>query len=1063
MAVEITRPVAIKIGRENEVALVSSFFVPLINDTQPPQLRRVFTTTHRNRKMTAIDRETLGFHRIRKAYPDGGRPVNPLPQGAWALNNEPTLLAPSEVLLEVQVLELDSTSMKQIRQVSSNSVADIASKIQAIVAERGKMHNPVTNSGGVMIGVVKGIGPTAPARDGVTVGTAVVPLCSISAIPLKLTSVGAIQGNQVHVTGSAIVFGRMLLAPLPNDLDRRIALGAIDGSRLLPQVRRLVEQQKPKSVAVVGCGAAGQCAIALLRQLSPTCLIVGMDIDPKSLAAAESLQSAVIVKSDACSVQDALAVREKLFGGKGADAVLNCVSVPGTEAPTTLLCADQGVIVYFSMATNFGTAVLSTDPLGSDLTVLCGAGVFASQSQEAYDLVRSCYPLYRSFALSKGVHSWMPTEHQVEKCNLFRFAPKAFRSVANWKRSPRDWYHQLHRWSVEKPEEFWLRFWRFAGIIGYPGSAPYYQPPHSILSDAKFFPTALVNLAENLLKCVSSNPDKLALVGRSENDKAPRVGLTYAQLFDAVECAVALLKSFGVQKGDRVGSLLPNIPDTAIFMLATTALGGVWSSISSDSGSKITVDRLGRIKPKVLVAVRQFVYNGKVNHSTQAIEAMRSALPGLNVVFVPFLSTHPEDWTPARQRASGHVPPLAFTPVGFNDPIYILYTSGTTGVPKAIVQSFGVHLNHLKETILHCDLSVQDTALIYTNCGWMLWHWMMSLLHLGTTLVLYDGSPFPTGGDPCALWSLLEQEQVSYFGVGARFLDYSTGIASSIAERKFNLSKLRLITSTGSPLSEKAAHWVMSTYPQLRLSSISGGTELNGCLVIGAPVLPVTGAELQCTPLGMDVAVLDPKGKRIYGKDALGELCCMNPFPSMPVCFFGEEDGARYRAAYFETFGPMVWAHGDIAEQSDPKGGYFIRGRSDATLNPGGVRLGTSDYYEVLKQLPSIQDALVVDVADRGVILFIVGTAKKVEVRNLIRSQLSPKHMPVDVVTVPIIPYNLNFKKMEVLAKRILESKSKEEDAAWRPMTENLQDPTSINALLAYRESSRRPAQASKL
>ena len=573
--------------------------------------------------------------------------------------------------------------------------------------------------------------------------------------------------------------------------------------------------------------------------------------------------------------------------------------------------------------------------------------------------------------------------------------------------------------------------------------------------------------------------------------------------------------------------------------------------------------------PTVLLAVRRYVYNGKQHGCDATVAALRedAAAAGrtLSVIFVPFLpdALAPEDYalplatsvpgaTPAATPAltPAELPALHFEVLSCADPVYVLYTSGTTGAPKAIAQGFGVHVNHLKETLLQLDIGgPRETCFVYTNTGWMLWHWLVSLLHTGATLVTYDGSPNPRNARPDALWRVVAEEKVTYFGCSARFLDTTcqgmaqvfapeadpegrsetthkavgeeeeeeddTGAGGGGSIEAISLStisggaarkkapgnatsgkklppptSLRLISSTGSPLSDTTATAVMAAWPWLRLHSISGGTELNGCLCIGAAVLPVTANQIQCPPLGMDVCVFPPADhttgatpaklpQRVFGEE--GELVCLTPFPSMPLHFYGDAGNARYRASYFETYGPCVWAHSDAAEQTAcHRRGFVIRGRSDATLNPGGVRMGTAEFYRVLKEhVRWVEDAVIVDAKLCGMALFVVvsganganvessslrqPTADQLkQLKTVIRQQLSPKHVPAHIVAVPAVPYNRNFKKVEVIVKRALDAPVgvSDAEAAWRPLLDNLQDPAVMAPYVAFRDALRRRATA---
>jgi acetoacetyl-CoA synthetase len=1001
----------------------------------------------------------------------------PLPQSAWRLDNNGARVGAGERRLRVERLELDSTSAADIWRVAGGDEERAKAEVTRIVAARGKMHNPRTDSGGVLVGRFEGH-QQQQASD-----VRIIPLCSMSALPLHLDEVLGFSGpkrSQVAVRGFCILPPAVQIAELPRDLPIEMALAAVDVSRLLPQLRSLVPQLlheielrrnaqdslQPSDgklrVVVVGCGASGLCAISLLRHLVPSdqLRLVVLDLHSASLRAAEMLLEGEgnaehsVHMFNALDVRNAVEIRDNALDGAGAHLVLNCVNVPGSEASTTVLCARGGYIVYFSMATNFAKAVLSTDGTGNPCTVLMGAGVFSDAAQQSFSLLSTDPKLWRAFMLNSGAVSWVPTG-RAEQCSMAMFAqrfspvgPPPFNEPATLP----SWYHDLHSWSIREPARFWSAVWDFYFVKGEKGergreTRSFVKHSSARLRDTKFFPRASVNLAENMLQFRGS---RAALVFRSEQDVVPRRQITFDELYGRVNRARRTLLRFGVEPGSRVGAMLPNIPEAVVYMLATQALGAVWTAITPDSGAGIARDRLGQVSPQVVLVCDCYFYNGK--RIVPTYDARELAPHVLTLPYGGEASPDPDDM-------HGN---FEFVRRRFDDPMYILYTSGTTGKPKAIVQGFGVHLNHLKETGLHCDIGEGSVAFVYTNTAWMLWHWLVSTLALGATCVLYDGSPNPQG-DWSSLWRICEQESCTYFGCGARLLDSCRISKIQVPV----LPALNLITSTGSPLSQAAAEWTLSAIPGVRLSSIAGGTELNGCLAIGNPLLPLYKHEIQSAPLGVDADVIrvdSPAGHPVRVRDEVGELACFNAIPSMPLFFWGDDSGERYKRAYFDhAHGEGVWVHGDVAERTTV-GGFFIYGRSDATLNPGGVRIGTSEYYAVLASHFSsdVLDSVVVEAPDVGVVLFVVCrelTPSLVErLRSVLRKELSPKHVPREIVRVEKVPYNHNSKKMEVLVKSIVAGKRLPE---WAHLLDNLQDKSSVDDYVRW--ANRAVAPAAKL
>ena len=591
-------------------------------------------------------------------------------------------------------------------------------------------------------------------------------------------------------------------------------------------------------------------------------------------------------------------------------------------------------------------------------------------------------------------------------------------------------YDELWQWSIDAPEDFWLRIWDFCGAIGERGDAVLVDGDW--MPGARWFPEARVNFAENLLAHGERSPQSEALVFWGE-DKAKR-RMSHAQLRAEVARFQRLLLESGVRKGDRVAGYLPNLPETLAAMLAATALGAIWSSASPDFGVQGVLDRFGQIEPKILVGVDGYWYNGKPVDCLAKNAEVAARLPSLSkVVIVPYLSTACDlsgiakavRWTDLPDSGS----PISFERVAFDHPLFIMYSSGTTGVPKCIVHGHGgVLLQHLKEHQLHGDVRPGDRVFYFTTCGWMMWNWLVSGLASGATLLLYDGSPF--AGDGGVLFDLAATERMTHFGTSAKYID-AAAKAGLHPGADFDLSPLRAMFSTGSPLSPEGFDWVYREIkPDLLLASISGGTDIVSCFVLGNPVLPVWRGEIQCRGLGMAVDVFDDAGKPV--RSVKGELVCTRPFPVMPVCFWNDPDGAKYRAAYFERF-PGVWCHGDYSELT-PHGGMIIYGRSDATLNPGGVRIGTAEIYRQVEQLPEVAESLVIGQDwppgrndDVRVVLFVklreglhLDDALIDRIKRRIRDNATPRHVPAKVVQVADIPRTKSGKIVELAVRNVV-------------------------------------------
>ncbi|WP_298432495.1 acetoacetate--CoA ligase [Geobacter sp.] len=631
---------------------------------------------------------------------------------------------------------------------------------------------------------------------------------------------------------------------------------------------------------------------------------------------------------------------------------------------------------------------------------------------------------------------WSPSAERVARANLTRFLEfvnsrhgSAFRS-----------YDELYRWSVAEIPAFWAAVWEFCGVIASRGFDRVVDDPGR-MPGARWFEGARLNFAENLLRF---RDDRVALVFRGEGREAVRI--TYAGLFERTAQLAQALRGAGVAAGDRVAGYLPNIPETVIAMLAATSIGAAWSSCSPDFGTRGAVDRFGQIRPKILFAADGYLFGGRRFDSRERLGGIMAELPTVErLVVVPFLDERPDLAAIPRailydafaSREAGL--PLPFAQLPAEHPLYIMYSSGTTGPPKCMVQgTAGILVNHLKELVLHTDLGRDDTILYMTTCGWMMWNWLVSALAVGATVVLYDGAPFHP--DPGHLWRLAEEERLTVFGTSARYLT-ALEKAGVRPGRDCDLGPLRAILSTGSPLPPESFRYVYREVKEdLQLASISGGTDLNGCFALGNPLGPVYEGELQCRGLGMRVEVFDEEGRPVAGQK--GELVCTAPFPSMPLYFWNDPDGEKYRRAYFERF-PGVWAHGDFAELTGT-GGMIIHGRSDATLNPGGVRIGTAEIYRQAEALPEIADSICVGQrweGDERVILFVRMAAGceltgelRERLRRAIRENVSPRHVPARIIAVADIPCTINMKKVELAVRSVIHGEPvKNRDALANP------------------------------
>ncbi len=634
---------------------------------------------------------------------------------------------------------------------------------------------------------------------------------------------------------------------------------------------------------------------------------------------------------------------------------------------------------------------------------------------------------------------WTPTPAQIERANLTRFIAQV-RALGGSAASVVD-YDSLYQWSVANLELFWIEVRRFCGlVVGPPDPAIACErpligrarvaPPDPELGPKWFVGTRL-NFAENLLRY---DDDREAIVFWNERGAQGR--LTFRELNEEVARVAEGLRALGVRVGDRVAGFLPNLPETVIAMLATTSIGAVWSSCSPDFGVNGVLDRFGQIQPRVLFCADGYRYAGREIDCLARVREIAERIPEIErIVVIPYLSAQPDlagirdavVWSELAPPASRGKPVFEHLP--FDHPVYIMYSSGTTGLPKCMIHGAGgTLLQHLKELVLHTDLTRDDRIFYFTTCGWMMWNWLVSSLAAGSTVVLYDGSPLIRRRP--ILWDMAADERITVFGTSAKWI--------ALAEKEglrpretHDLSALKAILSTGSPLAAHSYDYVYSEVkPDVRLSSISGGTDIVSCFALGSPISPVYRGELQVRGLGMKVEVFDDEGHPAVGEK--GELVCTAPFPSMPVAFWNDPDGEKYRAAYFDRF-PNTWRHGDWAELT-PRGGMIIYGRSDATLNPAGVRIGTAEIYRQVEQLPEVVESIVIGqevTTDAGtdvrIVLFVrladgldLDEALKERIRAQIRVNASPHHVPKKIIQVADIPRTISGKITELAVRDVI-------------------------------------------
>jgi acetoacetyl-CoA synthetase len=618
---------------------------------------------------------------------------------------------------------------------------------------------------------------------------------------------------------------------------------------------------------------------------------------------------------------------------------------------------------------------------------------------------------------------WIPAEERVNKSNINAF----IRYAEQITKKPVSGYQDLYEWSIADIAEFWKSIWVHSGII-------HSKTYRSILSGeempgAKWFEGSELNFAENLLRYRDTHT---AIISAREDLQPVRI--SYEELYLYVAKTAAYLKNIGIKKGDVVAGYISNVPEAIIAMLASASIGALWTSASPDFGFQGVVDRFGQTKPKVLFATEEYSYGGKIFNNLEKINQIKTAIPEIEtVILVPLYYNFQHETKKVTglpgtfyfsEILKNNSNEIVFEQLPFDHPVYIMYSSGTTGVPKCIVHGAGgTLLQHYKELALHTDLNRHDVITYYTTCGWMMWNWMVSSLMIGSTIFLYDGNPVhPDAG---VLWRYAEEEKISIFGTSPKYLSSIEKMRLS-PMTEFDLSSLRVILSTGAPLPDSSFRWVYNSVKKdVQLSSISGGTDIISCFMLGCPVLPVYPGEIQCRGLGMKVEAFDKNGFPVI--DQKGELVCTRVFPSMPVFFWNDPDGSKYRSAYFEYF-PGVWRHGDYIKITSD-GGVVVYGRSDSTLNPGGIRIGTSEIYRIVEAIDEISDSLVIGQNqnnDVSIILFVVLAENykltdelRRKIKDSIRTSASPRHVPQRILQVKDIPRTLNGKKVEVAVSKI--------------------------------------------
>jgi acetoacetyl-CoA synthetase len=630
---------------------------------------------------------------------------------------------------------------------------------------------------------------------------------------------------------------------------------------------------------------------------------------------------------------------------------------------------------------------------------------------------------------------WKPSKARTRKTNMYQF----MEYVNTCHRMSLDTYGELYAWSIGESPVFWETLWAYCEVIH---SRSYNQVVDDIkkMPGARWFEGASLSFAENLLRY---RDHRIALSFKGEGRST--VSITYGELYQQVTALAQSLRDLGIKRGDRIAGFMPNMIETVVAMLAATSIGAVWSSCSPDFGIKGVLDRFGQIEPRVLFTADGYFYNGKEFDSLDRISEIIKELPSIEkIVFVPYKDTDPDIAAMANtvlfdDFLAREAEDLPFEQLPANHPLYILYSSGTTGVPKCIFHgAVGTLLQHVKELKLHSDVKREDTIFYFTTCGWMMWNWLVSSLALGARVFLYDGSPFYP--DPGAMWQMAQDEKITIFGTSAKYLA-ALEKAGVKPKESYDLTSLKAILSTGSPLSAESFEFVYRDIKDdLCLSSISGGTDIISCFALGNPMGPVYSPELQCRGLGMKVEAYDAQGNSVIG--GKGELVCTQSAPSMPIYFWNDPDNIKYRQAYFDIY-PGVWQHGDYIEITK-HGGVIIYGRSDATLNPGGVRIGTAEIYRQVESIPEIVDSLVVgqDWDDDVRIVLFVKLREDVKltdwlvdrIKTTIRKNCTSRHVPAKILAVEDIPYTISGKKVELAVRNVIHGLNvKNKDALANP------------------------------
>lgn len=621
---------------------------------------------------------------------------------------------------------------------------------------------------------------------------------------------------------------------------------------------------------------------------------------------------------------------------------------------------------------------------------------------------------------------WKPTEDRIKNSNMYKF----FQFINKKYGTDFNEYRPLYKWSIDNIPEFWASFWEYADII-------YSKPYDTIIDDVnkmpgtKWFEGARLNFAENLLRIRDNHT---AFIFRGETQKSAK--MSYAELYDNVSRLAKSLREIGVAPGDRVAAYMPNMMETAIAMLAATSIGATWASCATDIGSGGVIERFGQIEPKVLFAVDGYFYKARPFNSLTNAAEIAKGIPSIEKVIVssyieekPDISNIPNSvyYEDFLSKESGLE--IQFEQLPFDHPVFIMFSSGTTGKPKCLVQGAGgILLNQLKELILQSDLKKEDVHFFITTCSWMMWNWMLTSLATGNTLILYDGNPnYP---DPGAMWKLIQDEKVTMFGTSASYINFirSQGLKPG---KDYDLSSLKEIWQTGSPLSPEGFEYVYQEIKKdLWFNSSAGGTDINGCFCTGSPTSPVYAGELQSPGLAMKINVYDENGNPVVDRE--GELVCEAPAPPMPLYFWNDPDDKKYKEAYFDVY-PNIWRHGDYIVINSETGGVTFFGRSDAVLKPSGVRIGTAEIYNQVEKLEEIADSLAIGQnweGDQRIILFVkcaegynLTEDLKGKIKKTLRAKTSPRHVPAKMIETPDIPYTLNMKKVESAVTNIINGK----------------------------------------